>query len=108
MFECGLVVVMKKKRTYKANQGEVAPAADNLIKRDFHAEAPNVKWITDITEFSISRAQVKEVFPQVPSENTLKVFRISIHYSLSIDKLSDCHWAKSTLVKVPSLYYLYR
>ena len=53
MFECGLVVVMKKKRTYKANQGEVAPAADNLIKRDFHAEAPNVKWITDITEFSI-------------------------------------------------------
>ena len=58
MLECGLVVVMKKKRKYKAYQGEVAPAADNLIKRDFHAEAPNVKWITDITEFSIPAGKV--------------------------------------------------
>jgi putative transposase len=48
----------EKKRKYNAYQGENAPAADNLIKRDFHAEAPNVKWITDITEFSIPAGKV--------------------------------------------------
>ena len=58
MMKCGLIVVMKRRRKYNAYQGENAPAADNLIKRDFHAEAPNVKWITDITEFSIPAGKV--------------------------------------------------
>ncbi len=58
MSECGLYVVMKKKRRYNAYQGESAPAADNLLNRDFHAEAPNVKWVTDITEFSIPAGKV--------------------------------------------------
>ena len=58
MSECNLVVIMKKKRKYNSYQGEVAPAAENLIKRDFHAEAPNVKWLTDITEFSIPAGKV--------------------------------------------------
>ena len=26
---------------------------DNIINRDFHAERPNTKWLTDITEFAI-------------------------------------------------------
>jgi len=30
MLECGLVVVMKKKRKYNSYQRKVAPAADNL------------------------------------------------------------------------------
>ena len=34
------------------------PAAGNLIVRDFHAEAPNVKWLTDITEFTIPAGKV--------------------------------------------------
>lgn len=34
-------------------QGEITPAPENLIERDFHAEAPNKKWLTDITEFHI-------------------------------------------------------
>lgn len=58
MLECGLVVIIKRKRKYNTYQGETAPAADNLIKRDFHAEAPNVKWITDITEFSTPAGKV--------------------------------------------------
>ena len=29
--------------------GKIAP---NLLKRDFHAEKPNRKWFTDVTEFS--------------------------------------------------------
>jgi putative transposase len=58
MSESDLVVVGKKKRKYSSYQGESHPAADNLIDRDFHAEAPNVKWLTDITEFSIPAGKV--------------------------------------------------
>jgi transposase InsO family protein len=44
------MVRIKKYRSYKGETGKVAP---NLIKRDFIAEAPNQKWTTDITEFSM-------------------------------------------------------
>ena len=30
--------------------GKIAP---NLLNRDFHAEKPNQKWVTDVTEFSL-------------------------------------------------------
>lgn len=43
-------VRIKKYRSYKGEIGKVAP---NLIQRDFHATAPNQKWTTDITEFSL-------------------------------------------------------
>ena len=41
-------------RRYSSYRGEIggeAPA--NLVNRDFHAEAPNRLWVTDITEFRI-------------------------------------------------------
>lgn len=44
------MVRMKKYRSYKGEIGKIAP---NLINRDFNAEAPNRKWTTDITEFSL-------------------------------------------------------
>ena len=52
MNECGLVcrVRMKKYRSYKGEVGKIAP---NLLNRDFHAEKPNQKWVTDVTEFSL-------------------------------------------------------
>ena len=52
MKELGLVcrVRMKKYRSYK---GEVGKVADNLLDRDFHAEKPNQKWTTDVTEFRL-------------------------------------------------------
>ena len=52
MKELGLVcrVRMKKYRSYKGETGKIAP---NLLKRDFHAEKPNQKWVTDVTEFSL-------------------------------------------------------
>lgn len=48
----GLVcrVRMKKYRSYKGEVGKVAP---NLLNRDFEAEKPNQKWVTDVTEFSL-------------------------------------------------------
>lgn len=44
------MVRMKKYRSYKGEIGKIAP---NLINREFKAEAPNRKWTTDITEFSL-------------------------------------------------------
>ncbi len=52
MTELGLVcrVRMKKYRSCRGEDGKVAP---NLLNRDFHAEKPNQKWVTDVTEFSL-------------------------------------------------------
>ena len=43
-------VRMKKYRSYKGEVGKIAP---NLLGRDFEATAPNQKWVTDVTEFSL-------------------------------------------------------
>jgi len=52
MKELGLVcrVRMKKYHSYKGEVGKIAP---NLLKRDFSTTAPNQKWVTDVTEFSL-------------------------------------------------------
>jgi putative transposase len=55
--EC-LVVAAKKRRKYGSYLGEISPAPDNLINRDFQAAAPNEKWLTDITEFQIAAGKV--------------------------------------------------
>ena len=52
MRELGLVcrVRAKKYRSYKGEVGRIAP---NLLNRDFHADKPNQKWVTDVTVFSL-------------------------------------------------------
>ena len=52
MKELGLVcrVRMKKYRSYKGEQGKVT---DNELNREFRAEKPNQKWVTDVTEFRL-------------------------------------------------------
>ena len=51
--ELGLVcrVRIKKYRSYKGEVGKIAP---NLLNRDFCAEKPNQKWVTDVTELYLS------------------------------------------------------
>lgn len=48
-----LVAASVKKRRYSSYRGEISEAPDNIINRNFKAESPNQKWLTDITEFSI-------------------------------------------------------
>lgn len=55
--EC-LVAVRCKRRRYGSYMGEISPAPDNLLNRDFSASAPNEKWLTDITEFQIPAGKV--------------------------------------------------
>ena len=55
--EC-LVAVTRKRRRYGSYMGEISPAPDNPLNRDFSASAPNEKWLTDITEFQIPAGKV--------------------------------------------------
>ncbi len=55
--EC-LVVAANRKRRYGSYLGEISPAPENLINRDFQAANPNEKWLTDITEFHIPAGKV--------------------------------------------------
>ncbi|WP_420865952.1 IS3 family transposase [Bacillus coahuilensis] len=52
MKELGLksLVRIKKYRSYKGKVGKIAP---NILERNFKAEKPNEKWVTDITEFKL-------------------------------------------------------
>ena len=49
----GLVPLFKSAKRYSSYKGELTKAPKNLVNRDFHAEAPNRLWVTDLTEFSI-------------------------------------------------------
>lgn len=53
-----LTVPAKRTKKYSSYRGEITPEVDNIINRDFHADRPNTKWLTDITEFSIPAGKV--------------------------------------------------
>ena len=58
MQEENLSVKIKKTAKYNSYAGEVTPAVPNEINRNFFAEKPNSKWLTDITEFAIPAGKV--------------------------------------------------
>ena len=47
-----------KKAKYSSYKGEISPESENLIKRDFKANEPYSKSLTDITEFSLCDGKV--------------------------------------------------
>ena len=49
MAEGGLSAHVPKRRRYSSYEGETTPAPGNLADRDFTAERPNEKWLTDTT-----------------------------------------------------------
>ena len=40
----------KKYKSYKGEEGKIAP---NILQREFKAEKPHEKWVTDVTEFKV-------------------------------------------------------
>lgn len=58
MREEGLIVILKRRKKYNSYQGEISPSVSNKIERDFHADKPNQKWLTDITEFALPAGKV--------------------------------------------------
>lgn len=54
-----LIVPSVKKKEYSTYIGEISPEVENVINRDFNADKPNEKWLTDLTdEFHISAGKV--------------------------------------------------
>ena len=51
--ELKVVYIRKMKRHWSSYAGEISEAPENLVKRDFHADAPNELWLTDITQFTL-------------------------------------------------------
>ncbi len=49
----GIKSIQRPKRRYNSYQGSIGKIANNLLKRDFKADKPNQKWVTDVTEFKI-------------------------------------------------------
>lgn len=45
------LVRIKKYRSYRGQEGQIAP---HFLARQFNALAPNQKWVTDITEFNVA------------------------------------------------------
>lgn len=58
MKEENLAVRCIKRKKYNSYAGEISPEVANIINLDFHASAPNIKWLTDITEFSTPAGKV--------------------------------------------------
>lgn len=57
MKKMGLKCEIRPKR-YRSYKGRVGKTAPNLLKRDFHAQKANQKWVTDVTEFAVKDQKV--------------------------------------------------
>ena len=52
MRQHGIICAVRIKK-YKSYKGEVGKVAPNLLERNFEANKPDQKWVTDVTEFSL-------------------------------------------------------
>jgi len=57
MREEGLRCLVRRKK-YRSYRGEVGETAPHLLQRDFSANRPGLKWVTDVTEFKVGTAKV--------------------------------------------------
>ncbi|MET4588572.1 IS3 family transposase [Arthrobacter sp. 754] len=53
MRSLGLVCKVRRRKRYNSYQGGQGRIAPNVLNREFEADAPNRKWVTDVTEFSV-------------------------------------------------------
>ena len=58
MKEENLAVPYIRQRKYSSYKGEISPEVENIIDREFHADKPNTKWLTDLTEFHIPAGKI--------------------------------------------------
>jgi len=77
-------VIRKKKHTKKYHQSPTGRIYDNLLNRDFYADAPLEKLVTDITEFKVDNQTIylsvimdlfnnEIIAHQASSENNIKL-----------------------------------
>lgn len=96
-----LQVAGKKKRNYISYQGEITPAAPNILQRNFHADMPNKKWLTDITEFAIPAGKVYlspviDCFDGLLEKTNLRVSEVAYESGFSNSKYFSVVFKSST------------
>lgn len=57
MRECGLKCEIRR-RKYRSYKGDVGRVAPNILNRDFYADKPLQKCVTDVTEFAVGERKV--------------------------------------------------
>lgn len=58
MGQMGLVCHVRRRKRYNSYKGQPGRIAPNLLDREFDAEEPNEKWVTDVTEFHIGESKI--------------------------------------------------
>ena len=53
MQEMNIKTKVRRKR-YNSHRGQVGRVAGNILNREFTAEEPNEKWVSDVTEFAVA------------------------------------------------------
>ena len=66
------VAYLKRKRRYNSYKGEISDAPPNLVGRNFHADAPNKLWLTDITEFKLPSEEKAYLSPVICVSSRLR------------------------------------
>lgn len=86
----GLKSKVRPKR-YRSYRGEIGRIADNLLCRDFKADRPNEKWVTDVTEFNIKGQKVylSPVIDLFNQEVIAYQIKKTAHLPLVTDMLKD-------------------
>ena len=56
--EIKLSAVICRRRKYSSYMGEISPAAENIVNRNFHSKEAKRRLLTDLTEFSLTDGKV--------------------------------------------------
>lgn len=90
MNEMGLYCKIRRKK-YNSFRGETNEAVPNLISRDFHADSPNQKWTTDVTEFALlgRKVYLSPILDMYNSEIISYSISLSPNYKMITDMLED-------------------
>src|SRR5699024_5865672 len=49
---------VRPRRRYSSYRGTISHIAKNILARDFDAELPNTKWVSDVTEFRVAGTKI--------------------------------------------------
>lgn len=82
MREEGLLCRTRRRRKYRSYMGRVGKSSPNLLARDFKAEGPMTKLVTDATEFKVGGAEL--CLPSVVDLYNDEVVTYSISRSTSM------------------------
>lgn len=82
MQELGIQAIIRRKRTYRTSyEAAVSDGriAENLLQRDFTAQKPNQKWVTDVTQFRVFNEKIYLSAIKDLCTNEIVAYHMSLH-----------------------------